>query len=234
MTKSIIAIIFAILPVTAGAQTGWELPTNTKQQAENIAKKEKKEKKEKAGETKKKGTLTPDMKDYEYLLPGVVPQDEKGDVVFKLDIEKPGYTAQQMYDCTYAALDSLTKEECWIKGGIVLINKNDKGIAGQYTEWLTFKQNLICLDQSKFNYTIIAKCTEGQLHLTLEHISYLYEEDRPTAMRVSAEEWITDKNAVNKKGTRLLPMSAKFRRATIDRVKEIFAFIKQNIEKDNK
>ena len=78
MTKSIIAIIFAILPITAGAQTGWELPTNTKQQAENIAKKEKNEKKEKAGETKKKGILTPDMKDYEYLLPGVVPQDEKG------------------------------------------------------------------------------------------------------------------------------------------------------------
>ena len=44
MTKSIIAIIFAILPVTAGAQTDWELPTNTKQQAENIAKKEKKKK----------------------------------------------------------------------------------------------------------------------------------------------------------------------------------------------
>ena len=53
-------------------------------------------------------------------------------------------------------------------------------------------------------------------------------------VRGIAEEWITDKNAVNKKGTRLLPMSAKFRRATIDRVKEIFAFIKQNIEKDNK
>ena len=77
MTKSIIAIIFAILPVTAGAQTGWELPTNTKQQAENVAKKEKKERKEKAGKIKKKGTLTPDMKDYEYLLPGVVPKTRK-------------------------------------------------------------------------------------------------------------------------------------------------------------
>ena len=37
-----------------------------------------------------------------------------------------------------------------------------------------------------------------------------------------AEEWITDKLAVNKKGTRLYPRSGKFRRMTVDRVEAIF------------
>lgn len=230
MNKSVIAILFAILPMAAGAQTDWELPTHMQQKAGQTAQKEQKTKKEKTGDTKRKGTLTPDMKDYEYLLPGVVPQDEKGDVGYTLDIDVPGRDAQQIYDRAYAALDSLSKEECWVKGGIVLVNKKEKGIAGQYTEWLTFTKNFISLDRSKFNYTLIINCTDGHLHATLEHISFLYEEDRPTAMRVSAEEWITDKNAVNKKGTKLLPMSAKFRRATIDRVKEIFAHIKQHMQ----
>ena len=38
-----------------------------------------------------------------------------------------------------------------------------------------------------------------------------------------AEEWITDKEAVNKKGTKLYPKSGKFRRLTVDRVEAIFA-----------
>ena len=39
---------------------------------------------------------------------------------------------------------------------------------------------------------------------------------------LSAEQWITDKYAVNKKQTRLLPVSGKFRRATVDRKNSIF------------
>ena len=42
----------------------------------------------------------------------------------------------------------------------------------------------------------------------------------------SAEEWITDDNAVNKKNTRLYPGTAKFRRKTIDRKDMLFETIK--------
>ena len=38
----------------------------------------------------------------------------------------------------------------------------------------------------------------------------------------SAEEWITDKYCVNKKHTKLLPVSGKFRRKTIDRKDYLF------------
>ena len=53
------------------------------------------------------------------------------------------------------------------------------------------------------------------------HIRYLYEEER-APQRLSAEEWITDKEAVNKKNTKLLPLSGKFRRKTIDRKDYLF------------
>ena len=39
---------------------------------------------------------------------------------------------------------------------------------------------------------------------------------------IRAEEWITDSEALNKTQTKLYPRSGKFRRKTIDRVKEIF------------
>ena len=43
-----------------------------------------------------------------------------------------------------------------------------------------------------------------------------------TGMQVKAEEWITDKYALNKKGTKLSRISGKFRRKTIDRKDNIF------------
>ena len=46
--------------------------------------------------------------------------------------------------------------------------------------------------------------------------------DGKNGVPYKAEEWITDKEAVNKKGTKLYPRSGKFRRLTIDRVEEIF------------
>lgn len=79
----------------------------------------------------------------------------------------------------------------------------------------------------KFNYTIIAKCADGKLHVTLERISYSYDEGRPSAMHTTADKWINDKNAVNKKRTKLLIGPAKFRRKTIDRKDQIFTFIKE-------
>ena len=41
-------------------------------------------------------------------------------------------------------------------------------------------------------------------------------------MIFKAEEWISDKEALNKDKTKLYPKSGKFRRKTVDRVEEIF------------
>ena len=144
-------------------------------------------------------------------------------------------TAQQVYDRMYVALDTIANQECQIqdersKSGVVLVNKKEHSIVAQYHEWMTFKKNFVVLDRTRFNYTVIAKCTDGHLHLTLERMTFLYEQGRPTEMRTSAEEWISDKEAINKKGTKLLPGSAKFRRSTIDRKDELFELITKMVK----
>ena len=66
---------------------------------------------------------------------------------------------------------------------------------------------------------------KGQkVSLVLTQISYYYNEDMDgkNGVLYKAEEWITDKEAVNKAGTKLYPRSGKFRRFTVDRVEEIF------------
>ena len=166
--------------------------------------------------------LDPNSEDYKYLKPGAMPEQD-GKVVFTLDLDVPALSAQQVYDRMYVALDTIANQECQIqdersKSGVVLVNKKEHSIVAQYHEWMTFKKNFVVLDRTRFNYTIIAKCTDGHLHLTLERMTFLYEQGRPTEMRTSAEEWISDKEAINKKGTKLLPGSAKFRRSTIDRI----------------
>ena len=55
----------------------------------------------------------------------------------------------------------------------------------------------------------------------MSRIRYLYDEYR-RPQRLNAEGWITDKEAVNKKNTKLLPLSGKFRIKTIDRKDFLF------------
>lgn len=178
--------------------------------------------------------LDPNSEDYKYLKPGAMPEQD-GNVVFTLDLDVPALSAQQVYDRMYVALDTIANQECQIqdersKNGVVLVNKKEHSIVAQYHEWMTFKKNFVVLDRTRFNYTVIAKCTDGHLHLTLERMTFLYEQGRPTEMRTSAEEWISDKEAINKKGTKLLPSSAKFRRSTIDRKDELFELITKMVK----
>jgi colicin import membrane protein len=77
------------------------------------------------------------------------------------------------------------------------------------------------LDQTRFYYAIKAECKNGGVDVTMSHIRYLYEEQR-NPQRLVAEGWITDKDAVNKKNTRLYPGSGKFRRKTVDRKDFLF------------
>lgn len=178
--------------------------------------------------------LDPNSEDYKYLKPGAMPEVD-GKIVFTLDLDAPSLTAQQIYDRVYAALDTIAAQECQIqdertKSGIVLVNRKEHSVVAQYHEWLTFKKNFVVLDRTRFNYTVMANCTDGHLHLTLERMSFLYEEGRSTSLRTSAEDWISDKAGVNKKGTKLLPGSAKFRRATINRKDELFELITRMVK----
>lgn len=218
-------MLLACCPVMCAAQSEWEAPVSNNATTTKVVKKVKKNE-----ATADKAVANKEIKDWNYIREDAVPEVD-GKVVFNYNCELPGKTAQQIYDLTYTALDSLAHTPNQIKSGIALINRKEHVIASRNLEWLEFSKSFVSLDRTKFGYTIIAKCTDNHLHLSIERISYTYEEERSTGFHTTAEKWITNKNAVNKKGTKLTPGMAKFRKKTIDRKDAIFKYITDFIKR---
>ena len=196
--KKLIVTILALMPLTMWAQDNtWELPEQ--EQEEVKAEKE-----------------NPDQK---YLL-GAVPVVD-GKVVFNKTIEAPGKSAAQIYGILKQYMEKMTTESNQIHSQLIVADDSKHELGGSYEEWLVFKKTLLQLDQTRFLYVLEANCSDGKADVTLSRIRYLYDENR-NPEHLKAEEWITDKEAVNKKGTKLLPISGKFRRKTIDRKDFLF------------
>ncbi len=158
----------------------------------------------------------------EYLQ-GAVPELD-GKVIFTLEQDAPGKSAEQIYDITYRFLEQLASDTHQRKNensAVALVNKEEGKIVARLNEWIVFSSNALSLDRTKFNYVIMATCTDGHLHLTMERLNYNYEENRSTGFRATAEELIADKIALNKKGE-LVKLNRRFRTKTIDRKNEIF------------
>ncbi|MGN1253126.1 MAG: DUF4468 domain-containing protein [Prevotella sp.] len=208
--KKLIVALLALCPIVGMAQKNvWEIPDQPQQQ---VVKKE-----------TKKATPTVDKK----YLAGAVPE-VNGEVVFTLDKDVPGMSADSIYSKVYDVISQIVEEgksqDLQPAGRIAAVNKSEHTIAARLKEWLVFSSNFISLDRTVFNYTLVAQATDGHIHVTLDRISYAYEMDRKDTegLKVKAEEWITDQYALNKKGTKLSRISGKFRRKTIDRKDNIF------------
>ena len=139
-------------------------------------------------------------KDAKYLK-GAVPE-ENGKVVFSTTINAPGKSADQVFDIVKAYLEKMTGEKNQVSARIVIDDKEKHELGATFNEWLVFKSTAIMLDQTRMLYVLKARCYDGKNY--------------------TAENWITDKEALNKKGTRVLPVSGKFRRKTIDRKDFLF------------
>jgi len=166
-------------------------------------------------------TVTKSKVDPKYLAEDAVPIVD-GRVCWKTTIEAPGKTATQVYDILLAQLQKMTKEPNQLGKSVVAIqDPTEHKLGASFCEWLVFKNTALSLDQTQFNYQILCECYDGKADVTLTRIIYLYDVDRdPT--KYLAEEWIVDKYCVNKKRTKLYPISGKFRRKTIDRKEFIF------------
>ncbi len=173
-------------------------------------------------ENKKNKKLLVDAK----YLDGAVPVDKDGRVEWTMDIDLPGKSADQIYDITYKFCDKLTSGSDQITGSrIALVNKKEHTVVAVVKEWMIFQNAFLALDRTQFDYTLIAKCSDGHLSLSMSRISYDYEKDRPTGFSVNAEEWITDKYGMNRKHTNVSKMSGKFRMKTIDRKNDLFKIL---------
>ena len=163
--------------------------------------------------------VSKEVKDAKYLK-GAVPE-VNGKVVFSTSINAPGKTADEVFDIVKTYLVKMTGEKNQQAASLVVDNKEKHELGATFNEWLVFKSNSIMLDQTRMLYVLKVRCSDGKANIEMTNIRYVYDEARK-AMRYTAEEWITDKEALNKKGTRLLPVSAKFRRKTIDRKDFLF------------
>lgn len=213
MRKIIIALL-ACLPMMGMAQNNvWEIPDAPTQQQQT-----KKVKKEKP-----KSTVGA-----KYLA-GAVPEVD-GKVVFTLDKDVPGQSADEIYQKVYEVMQQFVAEtqDKDIDPGsrIVAVNKAEHTIVANMKEWLVFSSSFIQLDRTQMNYILVATASDHHINVTMQRINYAYEMNRgDNGMQVKAEEWITDKVGLNKKMTKLAKSSGKFRMKTIDRKDNIFSRI---------
>lgn len=159
--------------------------------------------------------------DAKYLLPDAVPV-VNGKVCWETTIEAPGKSAQQIYDILLKQLNKMIAEPNQIENSIVAVKDSiNHELGAVFHEWLVFKSNAFSLDRTEFNFQLLITCDKGKANVKMTRINYDYDVERKPTHYV-AEEWITDKYCVNKKHTKLYPISGKFRRKTIDRKDYIF------------
>ena len=196
MKKIFIAILMAMPRIAAAQDNTWERIEQVTEEREN-----------------------PDAK---YLAEGAVPVVD-GVVCWQTTINAPGKTAKQIYDILYKQVDKMVKEPNQIGNSAIVLNDTENNTLGAiFHEWLVFKNAALALDRTQLNFQLIVKCEDGKADVKMTHITYDYDLERKP-QHYKAEEWITDKYSVNKKRTKLYPISAKFRRKTIDRKDFIFS-----------
>lgn len=202
--KKLFIVLMAYMPLLGMAQNVWERPKAER----NVA----------------SAKINPDQK---YIQEGAIPEID-GKVVFTDTIYVSNKSESQLYAVMHNFLQDMTTEEGQFIGkSNVAIADSTKGLlAARYSEWLVFSDRSLALDRTQFNYQIFAKCEDGMVMITMNRISYDYEIDRG-GNHYSAEEWITDKNGLNKSKTKLSRISGKFRRKTIDRKDYLFKTIKE-------
>ncbi|MBO7114822.1 MAG: DUF4468 domain-containing protein [Bacteroidaceae bacterium] len=149
---------------------------------------------------------------------GAVPQDENGAVYFDNTIDIP----QNMNtDQCYSMMLS------WAKGRFAMPYAQAGRILNEDAEThrfifhvdqtIVFKNTAFVVDQSRITYNFSVVVKDGKINMKMTDIKYRYEEGREGGAKIfTAEDWITDKEAYNSKGTKFLKSTGKFRVKTID------------------
>lgn len=148
---------------------------------------------------------------------GAVPV-ENGKVTFKASIPLPAGTDP---DACYEKMLS------WAKGRFAMPYARNAYIVSENPEThrfvfnveqtLTFKKSAFETDESRIVYNFALNLSDGNCNVTITDIKYRYEEERYGGGETFvAEDWITDDECYNRKKTKFLKKTGKFRVKTID------------------
>ena len=155
-----------------------------------------------------------DNNDPKYLS-GAVTLSE-GKVTFTQEIKTPGVSKEKLYDLMLEWAKNRFKPEGNLYSQVAYTNEEKGDIAATAEEYMVFSSSAISLDRTRIYYQFLINVQHEVSNLTMTRIRYWYEENRDGGERYSAEEWITDDMALNKKKTKLAPICGKFRRETIN------------------
>lgn len=158
------------------------------------------------------------QEDQKYLA-GAVTEDD-GKVVFTKEISIPSLSKDQIYDIMYSWAQKYFSED----GRRLVYSDKEKGdIAAIGEEYLVFQSTALSLDRTLMNYRVTIECENNAAIIKMSGIRYEYNVSyQRDPEKYMAEEWITDKFALNKKKDKLNRGNGKFRRKTIDFADDMF------------
>lgn len=148
--------------------------------------------------------------DSRYLV-GAVPE-VNGRVVFSKTYQIPGLSQDEIYRRAMNWMEKRLQKNNNPISRIAYSNEQEGSIAGIGEEWIVFKSTALSLDRTLINYQLTALCKSESFEIKIEKIRFTYGEDE----KYTAEEWITDRYALNKSKTKLVRGLAKWRRKTVD------------------
>ncbi len=188
---------------------------------------------------RKKMKMEQDLTAY---MQGAVPEVD-GKVVFTTTIAAPGKTAEQLFPIVaqWANLRYMPNTENGIwNDPDYYFNKDNASVKTadkakglfvcQGDEEQVFSNRTLAKDYCIMNYTLTIQLGEGSVTATMSNISYVYTLSE-TPERIAAEDWITDSEAFNRKGTKMLKGSGKFRIKTVDLKNQLFKEIGEAVSK---
>lgn len=162
-----------------------------------------------------------------YLSKGAVPV-VGGKVVFADSVSIiSGHTPQQINAVARAWVEKLLGNGDKARNRVVSDNGTEVVAAAQME--IVFQKNALSYDKAMMSYVLTLNSTAEKCVLKMDRIKYNYD-DGSGYDTILAEDYITDEQAVNKKGTRLYPVTGKFRRKTIDAAEEIFSSFREGLK----
>lgn len=151
-------------------------------------------------------------------LGGAVPEVD-GKIVFSKEFTIPGMSQDQIFERVMNWMEERLKENKNQGSRIAYSDKAKGMIAGIGEQWIIFKSTALSLDRTWINYQITVTCKPEHCLMEIEKIRFTYGDNE----KYTAEDWISDKYALNKSKTKLTRGLAKWRKKTVDFIDDLFA-----------
>ena len=174
--------------------------------------------------------------DADAYLAGAVPEKD-GMVCFEAAIPCEGKTAAEIYaglsqwaalrytpsvesgewtDVNYYSNTEFARvKEADAESGLIVCAANEE---------MVFTNKMLAKDYTIISYTLSLQVSDGQVLATMTDIVYTYTLSEDYPERLAAEDWISDAEAINKKG-QIYRTVARFRIKTVDLANELFTEI---------